>query len=158
MPIIFNRHSDIISQIEKEAIAFIWGFGIHKISRSQIMLPKTEGGLNMWDLHIKILVLRATMIMTMIMKMTRAPCPEIRQLFEAIDLEGKQTLSYLPYIIRRNSTANNPHLFPHFEEICASLKLIQTRNQTIKAGHNVWDSGVDGCPIGDSPGIAQTDN
>src|SRR5205823_4754773 len=45
-----------------------------------------------------------------------------------------------------------------FEEISASMKLIQTRNQTIKAGHNVWDSDVDGCPIGDSPGIAQTDN
>ena len=43
MPIKFDRHSDIISQIENEAIAFIWGFGIHKISRSQIMLPKVEG-------------------------------------------------------------------------------------------------------------------
>ena len=87
MPLKYDRHSDIIYQIEKEAVAFIWGFGIHKISRSQIMLPKTEGGLNMWDLHTKILALRATMIM----KMIRAPCPEIRQLFEAIDLEGKQT-------------------------------------------------------------------
>ena len=149
MPLKYDRHSDIIYQIEKEAVAFIWGFGIHKISRSQIMLPKTEGGLNMWDHHTKILALRATMIM----KMIRAPCPEIRQLFEAIDLEGKQTLSYLPYIIRRNSTANNPLLLPLFEEICASLKLVQTRNQNIKAGQNIWDSDVDGCPIGDSPGI-----
>ena len=111
MPLKYDRHSDIIYQIEKEAVAFIWGFGIHKISRSQIMLPKTEGGLNMWDLHTKIIALRATMIM----KMIRALCPEIRQLFEAIDLEGKQTLSYLPFIIRRNSTANNPLLLPLFE-------------------------------------------
>src|SRR5438477_4971668 len=149
MPIIFNRHSDIISQIEKEAIAFIWGFGIHKISRSQIMLPKTEGGLNMWDLHTKILALRATMIM----KMIRAPCPEIRQLFEAIDMVGKPTLSYIPYIIRRNSTANNPLLLPLFEEICASMKLTQPRNQKLQVGQSVWDSDVDGCPIGEFHGI-----
>ena len=78
MPLKYNRHSDIISQIEGEAIAFIWGYGIHKISRSQIMLPKSLGGLNMWDLHTKIIALRANMIM----KMIRAPCPEVRQLLK----------------------------------------------------------------------------
>ena len=107
------------------------------------MLPKAEGGLNMWDLHTKIIALRATMIM----KMIRAPCPEIRQLFEAIDLLGKPTLSYLPYIIRRNSTAEHPLLLPLFEEISASMKLIQTRKQDIAAGQTVWDSDVDGCPL-----------
>lgn len=126
MPLKYNRHSDIISQIENEAIAFIWGYGIHKISRSQIMLPKSEGGLNMWDLHTKILALRATMIM----KMTRAQCPEIRQLFEAVDLIEGPTLSYIPYMIRRNSTANSPIVFSLFEEIAASVKLIQTRSES----------------------------
>src|SRR5437879_6409444 len=118
------------------------------------MLPKTEGGLNMWDLHTKIIALRATMIM----KMIRAPCPEIRQFLEAIDLEWKPTLSYLPNAIRRNSTANNPLLYPLFEEICSSMKLIQTRNQAIKTGQTVWDSDVDGCPIGEFQGVTLSDN
>jgi len=89
----------------------------------------------------------------MIMKMIRAPCPEIRQLFEAVDMVGKPTLSYIPYIIRRNSTANNPLLLPLFEEICASMKLTQTRNQKLQVDQSVWDSDVDGCPIGESQGI-----
>jgi len=152
MPLKYNRHSDIISQIENEAIAFIWGYGIHKISRSQIMLPKSEGGLNMWDLHTKILALRATMIM----KMIRAPCPEVRQLFEAVDLIGGPTLSYIPYMIRRNSTANSPIVFSLFEEIVASVKLIQTRDQNLPIDQVVWDSDVDGCPIGDVHGIVKS--
>ena len=106
----------------------------------------------MWDLHTKILALRASMIM----KMIRAPCPEIRQLFEALDQVGKPTPSYLPFMVRRNSTANDPLLLPHFEEIVASLKLIQTRNQTIEIGQIVWDSDVDGCPIGNSQGVVQS--
>ena len=116
------------------------------------MLPKSEGALNMWDLHTKILALRATMIM----KMIRAPCPEVRQLFEAVDLIGGPTLSYIPYMIRRNSTANSPIVFSLFEEIVASVKLIQTRDQNLPIDQVVWDSDVDGCPIGDVHGIVKS--
>src|SRR5690349_14654993 len=91
---IINRHADVVSQMETEAINFIWGYGIHKIARSQIMLPKDQGGLNMWELHTKIVALRATMMM----KMLRSSCPEIRLLYQALDTLVP-TPSLLPYLI-----------------------------------------------------------
>src|SRR5438034_9233668 len=76
--------------------------------------------------------------------------------FEAVDLIGGTTLSYIPYMIRRNSTANYPIVFSLFEEICASVKLIQTRDQNLPIDQVVWDSDVDGRPIGDVHGLVKS--
>ena len=101
----------------------------------------------MGDLHTKIISIRATMLM----KMYRAACPDIRLLYGAVD-SLVSTPSFLPYSIRRNSTATYPLLLPLFEEIAASVKIFQTRSHNLKVGDHVWDSDVDGRPIGTSQG------
>ena len=57
---------------------------------------------------------------------------------------------------RRNSTANSPIVFSLFEEIVASVKLIQTRDQNLPIDQVVWNSDFDGRPIGDVHGIVKS--
>jgi hypothetical protein len=48
-----------LRRIQKTTIRYIWGFKMHKVSMSQLLLPKKNLGLNMWSLVAKVRALNA---------------------------------------------------------------------------------------------------
>ena len=54
-----NAHAcEVIKQIQKECTAFFWAYKGHKLRYANLMLPKGQGGFELWDLKAKIISLQ----------------------------------------------------------------------------------------------------